>query len=474
MVIDEAHTLEDAATDVFGPKFSVLFLRSRLRRLHSERGKKGILARFSPRERAEFAIEPLLGRIATLGMALTRFDELSRRCDPEIDRSRKRIQDADLITPEWSELCLEADGLATRLEGLARGLLDLWRALAEVDRLAATAERIQKAALGIEEYAQWGRTIFRDAPVEGTVLWREAGHDRPLLFRRSPLDVGPTLREKLHKRFDSVLLTSATMQACGDFAFLSERLGLTRPPPPTANEDGSPVKEAPVEDDPEWTARLVEPVSAGHPFDYESRVLLGLVRRPAEKTSEEPEAILADRVGRIAEVTGGRMLALFTNRSRMLATAERLTLDGIEILAQGRDGSRHDLARRLRRRDNVLLLGTRSFWEGIDVPGENLSVVVMEKIPFVAPGEPVYEARCEAIGGKWFMRYALPLAMLALRQGFGRLIRTEEDRGIVVLLDPGKKNYAAKIRKTLPECRTVEGDFDEVLTTIREWWTAKA
>ncbi len=492
VVIDEAHALEEAATDIYGPSFCTGFLQSRLRRVyHRRRRPTGILSRFSRNEWMEFEIQPIADAIEDLRILLADFDAFTIRPSAEGD-SKSRVRDEDLASEAWSRTCEAAAGISSGLARLSARMLKTWKDVGAVDRLKITAERLQRAALALDELARYADEIFRAVPVDGTVLWSEAPPTRAVMYRRSPVDIGAHLTAHLYNKFQSVLLTSATMQVCGDFQFMEERLGLVAaapPEPPPARpiagidaeelsdpfadefeaEETAPEPEPPLRLDP---ARRFFPVSVGHPFDYQSRVLLCLMRDPAPSRHE----LLSDRIARIAAITRGRMLALFTNKSRMLSVHEALcaheTLGagGVKVLAQHRDGSRHELAKRMREESNLVLLGTRSFWEGIDIPGANLSVVVMEKIPFTSPGEPVYDARCEALGDLWFRRYALPLALLALRQGFGRLIRTEHDHGIVVILDPGRKSYGPQIRRTLPDCATVEGDEEAVVGAIRTWW----
>ena len=462
-VFDEAHSLEDAATDLFGPIFSTALIRSRLRRLYSREKKSiTILSKFSRAGIEKYGIFEIVEIIEELKILLSEFDSLtlSKKFDSEIKR---RIKDQELISENWSQIVDEAKRVETAVRKLSREIFTLQKKMEKEDESNVLCEKINKSALSFEEYANYAENIFRIIPVDKSVLWYESFPDRPITYRRSPINVGPMLVENVYNKFHSVILTSATMQVSGEFSFMEERLGIISPETDNSLEESEVQKTILLD-----PCRRIAPLSVGHPFDYKDKVLLCLVREESENSSE-PLSI-AERIMEIAKLTQGRMLALFTNKLRMLEVKKNINLDGIDVLAQYEDGSRYALVRRLKSNPNTVLLGTRSFWEGIDVPGENLSVVVIEKIPFTSPGEPLYDARCEGVGKDWFMRYALPTALLTLRQGFGRLIRKEDDSGIVVILNPGKKSYISKILRTLPECKKIDANFESVLAEIKEWW----
>lgn len=533
LVLDEAHTLEEAATDVLGPSFSNVFLYGRLRRLNG-RPRGTTLGSFNRRDWQEFGVQDADNAISAIRSWIIHFDVSAQAFAALSDIPKRRVTDDMLVHPSWISLCDNAEMLAAIVTTGVAALQKLQKDIGEIERLKPLAERLSRAASGLGEIVAEMNAVFKREPVPSTVLWYKAPPGRSPFFQRSPVAIGPQLAENLYHRFHSVLLTSATLQVGGGFDFLAERLGLTPPQAadllsdaaqnaafdepladdldvdhlPTEEDaepdgadaddidadradadgaDGSDADRADADDadgsdadiadatdsDAELEDTMIHPphvltpVTVGHPFDYPRNVLLCLLREPATGADA-----ITSRLAALATLTHGRMLALFTNKQRMLDVGERLDVPGCEVLVQHRDGSRHDLAQRLRHHPATILLGTRSFWEGIDVPGENLGIVVMEKIPFTSPGEPVYEARCEAMGKKWFPRYALPLALLMLRQGFGRLIRTETDRGIVVILDPGRRSYAGRILATLPECVTVQGNANQVEEAVRTFLAA--
>lgn len=449
IVIDEAHTLEETATDVFGAAYSASMLHFRLRRLYSAgRGvQKGILDKLPYRDFVEFEANRVVDRIDRVKTTVSHMEASITDFLEERKNKPARVRD-DELTPAWLNLCEAAEHVAVTVRRMARQLEQLADELATVERLTIPAEKLARSSEGFTAIRSSLEAIFQPTPVAETVLWLEHRNERPI-FRRAPIELGATFRTSLYSRYRSVTLTSATLQTGGSFDFLANRLGLS-------------PEESPDSEENSFLPRILDPVSVGHPFDYAEKTLLCL-REPGD---DDPALFIEH----LAQITHGRMLALYTNNARMLSAAEQLKSPDLSVLVQHRDGGRHDLVRSLIKNPDTVLFGTRSFWEGVDVPGEDLSIVVLEKVPFLPPDDPVYSARCEALGDKWFHKYALPLALLTLRQGFGRLIRTEKDRGVVVICNPGKKGYRKALLKSLPECPTVTGDDEAILKVVEEFF----
>jgi DNA polymerase-3 subunit epsilon/ATP-dependent DNA helicase DinG len=196
----------------------------------------------------------------------------------------------------------------------------------------------------------------------------------------------------------------------------------------------------------------------GSPFDYENSTLLYLVNdipEPTEANAYQREVESA--IIRLAKATGGRMLALFTSYAQLKRTAQAIgpAMEdaGIQVFEQGEGASTNILLGNFREADKAVLLGTRAFWEGVDIPGEALSVLVIVKLPFDVPSDPIIAARSETFDDP-FNEYNLPEAILRFRQGFGRLIRTQSDRGVVVILDKRvlTKKYGRQFLESLPVC----------------------
>jgi ATP-dependent DNA helicase DinG len=334
--------------------------------------------------------------------------ELLADLDP--GRGRRRLTVADVESAEIPAGALAA-GLVQLAEGLRGGGEDLdqlaRRALAVVDDLGA--------CLAVEN--------------EDSVSWAEA---RALAW--APVDVSETLREILWDRDVVSILVSATLEP----RFLRGRLGLDE-----ARE-----------------------VSLPSPYDYRDQALLYVPRAFPEPRSAGYDARLAEEVVALCGLSEGRALVLTTSYRQLDELAARAAPRiPYPVLVQG-DAPRERLLERFRDDVDTVLFATQTFWQGVDVQGESLSLLVIEKLPFAAPGDPLVEARCERIargGGDWFAEYALPSAVLQLRQGFGRLIRGHADQGVVAILDPRlrTRGYGCRFLEALPPAPLV-GDLDAV------------
>jgi DNA polymerase-3 subunit epsilon/ATP-dependent DNA helicase DinG len=270
-------------------------------------------------------------------------------------------------------------------------------------------------------------------PTEEAVYWIERDmHRASVSLRAAPLHVGPFLQERLFDRLRTAVLTSATLTTDGGFEYVRERLGLE-----TARE-----------------------LSVASPFDYERSTLLYLVDDIPEPNAPGYQRDLQDILVELGMALGGKTLVLFTSHAALQATyrAIKMPLEdrGIVVLAQRSDGSARQLIERLKHSENVMLLGTSTFWEGVDVVGPALSALVIAKLPFAVPSDPVFAARGESFDEP-FQQYAVPQAVLKFKQGFGRLIRSGQDRGVCAVLDRRviSKRYGASFVQSLPSC-TVE------------------
>jgi ATP-dependent DNA helicase DinG len=263
-----------------------------------------------------------------------------------------------------------------------------------------------------------------------------------------PLDLAPILRELLFDRLETVVLTSATLAAAGEFEFLESRLGL--------GGEASPV-----------SVREIFP----SPFDYPSQCVFGVPNDLPEPREDEPGhgAAVVQVVSDLAYASDGGMFVLFTSHAALRRAAQELRAglgNRWPILVQG-ESPRDVLLRRFRQAENAILLGTDSFWEGVDVPGRALRTLILNKLPFKVPSEPITAARLERLaeeGLDGFMNYLLPHAALKLKQGFGRLIRSRQDTGIVVLLDSRvvTKRYGHLLLSGLPRAERVVGSWAQV------------
>jgi ATP-dependent DNA helicase DinG len=245
----------------------------------------------------------------------------------------------------------------------------------------------------------------------------------------------------------SITLTSATLTAAGEFDYLRGRL---------AAEDA-------------------DELALGSPFDYEGAVMLYIandIPEPSDRNGHQ-RAVETGLI-QLCRATGGRTLVLFTSYDQLRRTSQAISTvlarDDIIVYEQGEGASPHSLLETFRSSDRAVLLGTRAFWEGVDVPGEALSVLVIVKLPFDVPSDPIIAARSETFEDP-FYQYSLPEAILRFRQGFGRLIRTQNDRGVVAILDRRilTKRYGRLFIDSLPDCTTRTGPLANLGRETARW-----
>jgi ATP-dependent DNA helicase DinG len=307
----------------------------------------------------------------------------------------------------------EAAALVDRLAELAQALAG------RGDDLDALARRALGAADTVERCG--------DLDDLARVSWSE-----PDAIAWAPVDVGDELRERLWDDGPTAVLVSATLSAGGGFDFVRSRLGL----------------------------RDADELAVDSPFDYATKALLYLPDGMPDPRAPGASARAAHEIAALCRISHGRALVLTSSHRALQEIAAHLRVAvPYDVLVQG-DAPRERLLERFREQVSSVLVATATFWQGVDVPGESLSLLAIDKLPFAAPGDPLVEARCERIveeGGDWFADYSLPSAVLQLRQGFGRLIRTHADRGVVAILDPrvATRPYGRVFLESLPACPIV-------------------
>jgi ATP-dependent DNA helicase DinG len=353
------------------------------------------------------------------------------------------------VWPAHERFCAALDDLARDVRSLSERV-----SLEEDEDFRSSALELGAFSNRLSGMADSTRFVIR-ADTPGHVYWAEArGRKGGVRIVATPLSVSEQMAAFLIEPQDATVFTSATLAVGSSFEFVGEDLGLSRVPSETVRE-------------------LVVP----SPFDFMRQALLCVTTDiPPPDSPGYPEAATA-ALGEIIRASKGRAFALFTSykfmevASRALQPVARNL--GFRLLKQG-DAPRHSLLEQFRKDVGSVLLGTDSFWEGVDVPGEALSCVIITRLPFGVPTDPVIQAKLEEIegaGGNPFARYSLPAAVLKFKQGFGRLIRTSHDRGAVVILDSrlATRPYGRSFLEALPRCAREFGPTAEVARAVQTW-----
>ena len=415
IVFDEAHQVEDVATDFFGTRVSSARVESLLRDAEHALASANALEALkngpvrAALDSARLASKALFARLA--------FDVASGPGD-----ARRMLTDSD-VTPEVRQAHDALDVRLEALEGIARSKPG--EALAMLSRRAGELRDDLKGILA-------GAQVNEDGEVSAVVRWLDV-RSRSVSLGASPVEVGATLRSRLFDRVPTVVCTSATLATGASCHFAKARLGA----PPEA-------------------AELIVP----SPFDFAARAALYLPDDLPEPADPAFDGMAADRIAQLARMTGGGAFVLCTSTRAMRSLSQRLRgRIPFPLMVQG-ERPKHLLLSKFRASGKAVLVATMSFWEGVDVPGWALRLVVLDKIPFAPPSDPVVAARCAALdreGGNGFTQYSVPSAAMTLKQGFGRLIRTQKDAGIVAILDRRVvlKGYGRALLAGLPPARRV-------------------
>jgi ATP-dependent DNA helicase DinG len=416
VIFDEAHELEDVAGNYFGISVSNLRVDDLARDVETSLQHNRMLsaslsgALGSLREKSQFffsLLPPGEGRFAFE----TRREFLEENGDEfvALNQSLMRLAGELEALPQKPE---EVFNFVRRAQELQ---VQLGFALESEDR---------NTVFWIERRGGRGRTNSTQRHKDT----REAFQSRQNVFlQATPIDVGPILRECLWSKLECAVLTSATLAVGGGFEYVRQRLGLEH-------------------------AR--ESILPSH-FDYETQALFYVPRDLPDTRTPQFTAKAAERIRKLLEITRGRAFVLFTSYAQMNDIYQRLLGElGFPMLRQG-DAPKSALLEEFRLTPNAVLFATSSFWQGVDVQGEQLSCVIIDRLPFAVPSDPVVAARVKAIdadGGNAFFQYQVPSAVITLKQGFGRLIRSLHDRGLLVLLDNRilKKQYGRMFIESLP------------------------
>src|SRR6266511_254133 len=413
LILDEAHTVEQVASKQIGIGVSQYGLRSTIQRLYNSRTRKGLFT--------------VMRDAAGVRLAAELIDDVDKffaavESKSDFRKGREfRVRDIDFVP-----------------DTITRRLTVLQARIAEVVKRAD--DEILKAEL--QEFgrrvrdARDGIAIFLEQSAPKHVYWieRTGKSERFLALNAAPVDLAPVLRRMLFREDCCCVMTSATL-AVGqpDLAYFRERIGATD----------------------------AEPLELGSPFNFQRQMKMFVVQKMPDPRDAAYQKELERWIAHFVEKTDGRAFVLFTNYRDMQQVAGAMQKffvnKGMNLLMQGAGAPRSKLLEQFKSPPRSVLFGTDSFWGGVDVPGEALSNVIITRLPFAVPDHPLIEAKLELIeerGGDPFSEYSLPEAILKLRQGVGRLIRTKSDRGIIVILDNRivTRPYGRAFLQALPKC----------------------
>lgn len=427
VVIDEAHNIEQAAEDHFGIDISNWSFTYLLNKLYNPRKHRGLLS----------------------GPGSETAAALVRKCADSVKEFFTEVQDwyrqTYKDTNGRTKPGFVSDSLGPAVREMRLAVSKFALACKDPDEKHELSSAVARCK-GLESELD----AFMRQTNAANIYWVEAENTRKLSVRlkSAPLNVGPDIRRVLFDKYDSVILTSATLSTSSEntddgFSFFSGRIGL---------EDAQYLK-------------------LGSPFDYRKNVTIHIEPSLPEPNTKDFERLASEKIIKYLELTHGKAFVLFTSYS-MLNNVANLLDDwlgdnGITLLRQGASNERSRLLEEFKNDTDSVLFGTDSFWQGVDVPGQSLSNVIIVRLPFAVPSHPLLQGRLEQIksqGGNAFFDYQLPQAIIKFKQGFGRLIRTHTDKGIVVILDSRivNKPYGSQFLDAIPKCRVQINDNNEM------------
>ena len=476
LVVDEAHNLEQEATQQLGFSLGRGRMIDLVNRITNEAdgADSGALARLlealsgigapEVRDIARHVHDTLLQCVPKAESARnqieTFFERLGEFVDEyqEGDRSgydrRLRLTRSVRNDPGWSEVELRWEELSSVLVQL---LNSVSKAVGHLDTLSEELPEQDDLVTELELIARTGEEMIHRAlastcePDGNTIYWLSRHvNSGEVSIQAAPLHVGPTLRDKLFDPCETVVLTSATMTIDNSFEYMRARLGADR------------------------AAEL----QVASPFNYPDSTLVYLAEDLPEPGQQGHQKDMHRAIQELCQATRGRAMVLFTSHNALQnayrAIKKPLENAGILVLGQRIDGNPRQLVERLRNHESTVLLGTNSFWEGVDIVGDSLSLLVITKLPFSVPSDPVFAARSEMFDDA-FMNYAVPQAVLRFKQGFGRLIRSSTDSGVCAIFDRRVvgRGYGSLFIDSLPECTVERGSASELPLRAAEWLEAR-
>ena len=472
VVIDEAHNLEEEATQQFGFQATDSDVRALLDRIHHRlpRGRAGGLVESLRQQQRAGSVDAPVGDLQALSNDLASAVESARRSLPLLfdilssflfDRAAEQgdydprllLNRSMRVQPDWSNVEIAWENLDVSMGKLTGLLARLGEGATPEDGTGGGEELLTEISGVLQEARRLREGIASVLARDDvdTIAWMAYGRSSgSVTLSSAPLQVADTLRTRLFADKESAVLTGATLSVAGRFDYVSRALGLEEP----------------------------RELMLGSPFDYTRSTLMLIPGDMPEPNNVVYQEELEQTVVDLCRASEGRALVLFTSHGSLGAThsavRRHLEQEGILVLGQGIDGSPKSLLNALRENTRTVILGTSSFWEGVDVAGEALSLLIIARLPFSVPSDPVFVARSELYEDP-FQEYALPLAVIRFKQGFGRLIRRKTDRGVVVIMDRRvrSKAYGASFLRSVPPCTTRDLPLRELPVATAAWLEGK-
>jgi len=467
LVIDEAHHLESEATRQFGARISRRDVFAKLDRYLDTQGpfaRIAVLTLSQAGWRLRDTVSPNMVTSCKDALDLVRggltawFRSLSDLLQES--RPQRKTQLANSIRLDdrirsistWGLLGQQLEEVYVNAKAALVQIRDLDNKLESAVDAGTVAPSPWVSDLGICVQEMHDLFLFLvelvSHPRNDVVYWitMDVNGEGVSLLESAPLQVSSLLQEKLYQNLESIVMTGATLAIQGEFDAMRDRLGI---------HDAMEIVEQ-------------------SPFDYKKNVLLVVPSDMPSINAPEYDQVLADAVIRLAEIASGRCLVLFTSYSSMREAhrliSTQLNARGIEVFAQGIDGSAQRVVTSFKNSDKAVLMGTSSLWEGVDIPGVQLQLVIIARLPFDVPTDPIIAARSQLFDNP-FMEFSVPNAVIRFRQGFGRLIRTGDDFGSVIVLDErvSSRGYGRKFIESLPDCTRVSPKLEELGLDLQSW-----
>ena len=472
LIIDEGHHLESAATGALSFKTSFYEITRVIQDIGTlNSGYTGrLLTALQPKltdetyeelrtitEKLTNKAEDLTPELKNLFECLRRFmDDLREGKPLTIYGQQQRLATETRSMDGWDEIEIVWSNCETLMRSILKKTNKMAKKIEEalsddpdedIDEMNAMFKGLHDQLREIYDTLE---ALFMN-PDPNMIYWIDlSGSNSRLSLCAAPLSVGPMIQDALWNEKDCVILTSATLTTAKQFDYMRERL----------------------------SAEDADEMSVGSPFDYEKAVLLCTPRDVPEPNQPSAQFVLEQTLINLCRTVGGRTLVLFTSYAQLKRTSNdigpEMSKAGITVFEQGEGVSPAALLKTFRSTEKAILLGTRSFWEGVDIQGDALSIVVITKLPFDVPSDPIIAARSATFENP-FGEYSLPEAILKFRQGFGRLIRSKSDRGLVVIMDNriNTKRYGQDFINSIPRCTRITGSVRDLPKLALDWLNKK-